>query len=70
MINFLQSVCIAFEEKGMPDLTIDEADRCPYCDKVLRDPPICCDEAKDNRLDRLLKEIMPDKKDSGPYCAD
>jgi hypothetical protein len=54
----------------MPDLTIDEADRCPYCDKVLRDPPICCDEAKDNRLDRLLKEIMPDKKDSGPYCAD
>lgn len=26
----------------MPDLTQDEADRCPYCDQFLHDPPVCC----------------------------
>jgi hypothetical protein len=26
----------------MPEMTLDEADRCPHCGKILYDPPKCC----------------------------
>jgi len=28
----------------VPDLDLDEADRCPHCGKILRDPPNCCEK--------------------------
>lgn len=30
----------------MPDLTEDEADRCPHCGAILREPPNCCEAAR------------------------
>jgi hypothetical protein len=30
----------------MQDLDLDEADRCPHCDAILRDPPQCCEAAE------------------------
>ena len=30
----------------MPEIGLDEADRCPYCDKILSLPPDCCEQAK------------------------
>jgi predicted amidophosphoribosyltransferase len=47
----------------MPDLTLDEADRCPYCNKILRDPPNCCPEMiedSDKQFSRKLRQIEED----------
>lgn len=31
----------------MPEFTLDEADHCPHCGAVLREPPKCCQTARD-----------------------
>lgn len=51
----------------MPDLTLEEADRCPHCDAVLRIPPKCCEPmrreyAKDlkeraDALDAMMEKV-------------
>jgi hypothetical protein len=29
----------------MPEIGLDEADRCVYCGRILHNPPNCCKEA-------------------------
>lgn len=40
----------------MADLTQDEADKCSHCGAVLRDPPNCCETARKEWSEKLLKE--------------
>lgn len=46
----------------MADLTEDEADRCPYCDAILRYPATCCEKAiKLNRLYEAARDSKEEK---------
>lgn len=57
----------------MPDLTPDEADRCPYCGRIVTDPPNCCDELREEyaeETDRLRRadhdeDLWDDWQDEG-----
>lgn len=40
----------------MPDLTLDEADRCPYCGAILRYPIKCCKVMRDEEILRQKLE--------------
>jgi hypothetical protein len=45
----------------MPEFTADEADRCPHCNAILRQPPDCCtammdEHEEDEQLKRRERE--------------
>ncbi len=55
----------------MPEFILpDEADRCPYCDRVLRDPPECCAEMiKDHAEDERKRWTELEKRESSLYTT-
>lgn len=42
----------------MPEFTIDEADQCPWCGKILREPPNCCEQMQSEYRKRWNKELL------------
>jgi hypothetical protein len=50
---------VGFRDRGVaiPDITRDEADRCPYCGALLLYPPNCCDQARADREMTLRQEL-------------
>ncbi len=58
-----------YDETGdglMPDLTLDEADRCPHCGKILRMPPICCLKMA-NEYDEEMRRRVRDASQTAGY---
>ena len=52
----------------MPEFTLEEADRCPYCDRILREPPACCEAMiKDYHEDERLRWAELAKREQELY---